>query len=522
MAVSSGDSPNSGDPLAGDEQFKDEEDDESEEEEEEEVEAPATAKSKLKSDKAKMMKLMNRLKSEPVTLRVHDVIIKGNTKTKNSVIEAEIVDELKKANTLQEIFQAAAIANARLRQLEIFDSISLMVDAGPPELPGTANVVVEVSEIKRPLVGEIALFTKPGARSLTLGGGLKLRNLFGFADLWDGFVSYGWDQTTEVSAGVSLPRLRHWATPVFARVSLLCQDWLKSSSYKEQALGLGLGLLSTRNHELLYNLTWRTITDPSQMAGMSVRRQLGHSLVSSFKYTFKVDRRDSPVRPTQGYAFSSTTLLAGLYPDIRSTRFVRQEFDLRYAFPLGFFHTALNVGASAGVIFPWGKGFLERPSPLPDRFFMGGNSSLVCSVGGPSSLLGFKCRGLGPTELRRQTKDKPDGDSSSVPERDAIGGDLAVAAFADLSFDLPLRVFRQAGIHGHLFAYAGNLVKLTENEWRQFSMRNFMQSFRSAVGCGIIVPTKLFHMEVNYCHVVRQFEYDHGKTGVQFSFSAPL
>jgi len=173
MAVSSGDlpdeSPPSGDRLSatGEEEYEDEEGDESDEGEEEEEEAPATAKSRLQSDKAKMMKLMNRLKSEPVTLRVHDVIIKGNTKTKDSVIEAEIVDELKKANTLQEIFQAAAIANARLRQLEIFDSISLMVDAGPPELPGTANVVVEVSETKRPLAGEIALFTKQGVISIS-------------------------------------------------------------------------------------------------------------------------------------------------------------------------------------------------------------------------------------------------------------------------------------------------------------------------------------------------------------------
>ena len=128
---------------------------------------------------------------------------------------------------------------------------------------------------------------------------------------------------------------------------------------------------------------------------------------------------------------------------------------------------------------------------------MGGNTSPVCSLSGPSSLLGFKCRGLGPTEPRRSTKDKPDNDSSAAAERDALGGDLAVSAFADLSFDLPLKVLKDAGIHGHIFAASGNLVKLTENEWQKFSVQNFMQSFRTTVGCGIIIPTKLFRLEVS-------------------------
>jgi len=148
-----------------------EEDDRDEEEEEEddgEEDEPQTPESKLRSDTEKMAKLANRLRSEPVTLRVHDVIIKGNTKTKDSVIEAEIIDELKRASTLQEIFQAAGIGTVRLRQLDIFDSVSFMVDAGPKELPGTANVLVEIVETKNPLTGEIGMYTKPGVINFCL------------------------------------------------------------------------------------------------------------------------------------------------------------------------------------------------------------------------------------------------------------------------------------------------------------------------------------------------------------------
>lgn len=138
------------------------------------------------------------------------------------------------------------------------------------------------------------------------------------------------------------------------------------------------------------------------------------------------------------------------------------------------------------------------PSSLPERFFLGGNSSPVCTLGGPTTLLGFKSRGLGPTERRRLIRDKSNGENSETSGRDVIGGDLAVTAFADLSFDLPLKLFRDAGIHGHVFACAGNLTKLTENEFRKFSFQKFLDSFRSSAGFGIIVPTKLFRMEVSH------------------------
>ncbi|XP_043695139.1 sorting and assembly machinery component 50 homolog B-like [Telopea speciosissima] len=513
-----------GDPNGDeDEDFEEEEEDGDEDLEEEEEEADdVVSQSRLFSQRNKLNNLFHRLSTERVTLRVHDVLIKGNTKTKESLIEAE-VEALKKATSMQELLQVASIANARLHKLEIFDSVNITLDSGPPELPGTANVIVEVVETKNPLTGDIGIFTKPEARSWSLEGSLKLKNLLGYGDVWDGSGAYGWDQTSEISAGVSFPRFKRLVTPVTARISLLSQDWLKLSSYKERLLGLSVGLVSTRNHDLSYNLTWRNLTDPSQMSSRSIRGQLGHSLVSSCKYSFKVDKRDSPVRPRRGYSFLSTSQIGGLAPDSRSLRFLRQEFDFRYAWPLGFCNAALNFGISAGVIYPWGSGSMSMPSPLPERFFLGGHSSPVCTLSGPASLLGFKSRGLGPAEARRLIIDKSNNENTaSSSGTDALGGDLSVTAFADLSFDLPLRIFREAGIHGHLFACAGNLTKLTENEYRNFSLQKFRESFRRSAGVGIIVPTKVFRMEINYCYILKQLKHDSAKTGIQFSFSSPL
>lgn len=136
-----------------------EEIDEDEEEDEDEAE-PVSEESRMRADKTRMESLFRRLSSERVPVRVHDVLIKGNTKTKDSLIEAE-VEFLKSATTLQQLLQASGIANARLQRLEIFDSVNITLDAGPPELPGTANVIVEVIEAENPITGSIGMFSKP-------------------------------------------------------------------------------------------------------------------------------------------------------------------------------------------------------------------------------------------------------------------------------------------------------------------------------------------------------------------------
>ncbi|GAA0138659.1 hypothetical protein LIER_00361 [Lithospermum erythrorhizon] len=472
--------------------------------------------------RSKMEKLMKRLRTEKVNLRVHNILIKGNTKTKESVIEAEL-EPLKSASTVQEMLVAAQQVQMAIQRLNVFDSVEIVLDSGPIELPGTANVVVQVVEAKKVWFPDLGMFAKPEARSWWMQGSLNFRNLFGYGDIWDGSLAYGLNQASEISTGVSLPRFRRLSTPVTARVSLLSQDWLKFSSYKEQALGLSLGLLSTENHDLSYNLSWRTLMDPSQMSSKTVRKQLGHRSVSALKYTFSIDRRNSSLRPTRGYAFLSTSQIGGLIPDFRSMRFIRQEFDFRYALPLGFYRAALNFGISAGVVLPWGSGSSSMPSYLPDRYFVGGNSSPVCTIGGPTLMWGFKTRGLGPVDPRREVREDTSNEHcESSSELDYVGGDLALTAFVDMSFDLPLKVLRDAGIHGHAFACTGSLNKLTEKAYRDLSFHKFLESFRSSAGFGIVVPTKFFRMEVNYCHILKQQEYDRGKTGLQFSFSSPL
>ena len=152
----------------GDFEDEDEDEDEAEEEdEEEESRSEKSRESRLAEDGSKLESMFRRLASEKVKLRVHDVLIKGNTKTKDSLIEAEL-EAIKNATTMQELLKAAGIANHRFHSFGIFDSVGITLDCGPPELPGTVNVIVDVVETKNPLTGDLGIFTKPEVLSLSL------------------------------------------------------------------------------------------------------------------------------------------------------------------------------------------------------------------------------------------------------------------------------------------------------------------------------------------------------------------
>ena len=130
--------------------------DEGELEEEEEDEEDTVSN----AYRTKTESLFRRMRSAPVPVRVHDVIVKGNSKTKDHIIEAEVEAVIREANTLQELLEASRVANLNLRALDIFDSVNITLDSGPPELPGTTNVVIEVVESKNPLTGQIGAYTR--------------------------------------------------------------------------------------------------------------------------------------------------------------------------------------------------------------------------------------------------------------------------------------------------------------------------------------------------------------------------
>ena len=105
-------------------------------------------------------RLFMRFTSEPVKLRVHDVKIEGNVRTKDSVIEAEL-ETVKIAENSQDLLREVALAISRLQGLGIFEECVISLEPGPVELPGTANVLVNVKEPEKSYSGDVGVYSKP-------------------------------------------------------------------------------------------------------------------------------------------------------------------------------------------------------------------------------------------------------------------------------------------------------------------------------------------------------------------------
>jgi outer membrane protein assembly factor BamA len=125
------------------------------------------------------------------------------------------------------------------------------------------------------------------------------------------------------------------------------------------------------------------------------------------------------------------------------------------------------VAAPTGVLLPsWTPSEVQaeasKPSPLPERFYLGGVES---------NIRGFDLRGIGPSEPRRRSGsststssssaaggDGPFSDSRAVM-RDSLGGDIFSNVYAGLMLRLPGQV-GDLGAHAHVFANGGSSVLL--------------------------------------------------------------
>jgi len=128
---------------------------------------PQSAASKLREQRFKVETLTRRLSTELVSIRVHDVVINGNTKTKDWVIEAELRG-IENATSMQELVQVSQIAISRLQDLEIFDSCTVRLEAGPRELPNTANVIIDVVETGNKVSAKFSVYNKPSVPFLPI------------------------------------------------------------------------------------------------------------------------------------------------------------------------------------------------------------------------------------------------------------------------------------------------------------------------------------------------------------------
>ncbi|KAK9784757.1 hypothetical protein WJX73_001773 [Symbiochloris irregularis] len=443
------------------------------------------------------------IKDKPLGVRV--VVLRGLERTKHDVVARELL-QLTFANSLEQIKDALLEAHDTLKSLQIFDVIDCIIDEGPLE-SGMETCTVTVTCVEK---GRLNMHLGTYVQGSEGQGeaAVSFTNVLGYAESLTFSGQYGTASSSEFSA--TLAKQRPWAKPVSVELQLLQQftNFQKWSSFSELLRG-GIVSLHSQDHahSLSYELAWRSLTDASVKASPAVRDQLGGSLKSALRYTFRHDTLDDPMFPLQGYALRSTSELGGLWPGMNVARYARQHLWGQVVLPLGE-SAALALTAEAGLLLPLAARPACMATCITDRFFLGGVSN---------GLQGFSFKGAGPTD-RRRTDSGFEADSSAR-RHDALGGDLFGSAMAALRFQLPVPTLANLGIYGHAFVSSGSSVLVGgTNKSTQALLQDFGAGIRWTVGVGLVWPTAVGQLEVNLCRVMSARSRDQYRHGVHLGF----
>ena len=259
-------------------------------------------------------------------------------------------------------------------------------------------------------------------------------------------------------------------------------DYQFASSFSEHATGVSLSVLRG-DHKFSIESFLRdihpliTIQGNKVVASEQLRRVPLRTIKTSFNYKFVRDRvvkkSATNAHPVGGSKFSFLCDVSGLLGDVKMTKF---ESSYQAHLPLWkdiiVWHSRLGCGAIAQLVHR--SNSQSHPTPIQDRFFLGGTNEEL------SSFRGFAQRSMGPAGRRIVTT----GAQVRKGEKlyDHLGGDAYWTWDNSVSF--PLYSKDNIDIRGMVFGQVGSLVPTLTSR----VLSEFARNVRVSVGAGVVVP----------------------------------
>ncbi|MBI4314244.1 MAG: outer membrane protein assembly factor BamA [Candidatus Omnitrophica bacterium] len=408
---------------------------------------------------------------------VEEVIIQGNTKTKDQVIRREV------RVSPGERFDGEKLRRSkeRLYNLGYFEEVTL--DTAPTDDPGHRNLVLNVKEAK---TGE-----------LSFGGGFSsVDRLLGFVEIsqrnfdlfnFPSFVGGGQELKVRATTGTRRKdMLLTFTEPwIFGHPYLFGFDAYNRSRDRGDgfsfdlerrggALRLGHQFQEYNRWDSTYRLERTSVQNVPDNASRALRAETGRNTVSSTRLQFSRDTRDNRFFPRAGYlAFIAGEYAGGVMGGDKD--FYKLTWGgNRY---LEFFKDqVLELNANFGLVDSFGD---SQAVPIFERFF----------AGGADTLRGYKERRVGPK------------DSSS---NDPVGGESMVLGSAEYS--IPIASF----LRGAVFYDVGNVYE----RFQEIAS----QGFKSGAGVGARIKTPFGPMKLDVGYPINP---DAGeKQAIRVHFSA--
>lgn len=248
--------------------------------------------------------------------------------------------------------------------------------------------------------------------------------------------------------------------------------------------------------------------------------ELGSRATSLVAYTFYMDKRDNPVRPTKGYELMFKQDFAGLGGD---SKYIKTELEMT-AYKKLFFDDVLGSAK-------WKWGYIQGLDGdfvrLSDRFRKGGNS-----------FRGFDVSGIGPRDVAGLPDEKLKFGDSLGGQAFGIGTlEIGFPTGLPESYGLEASAFIEAGALGYISDNAQqDILARVENQNALIAANNILLaglgfppqrllsldikddlSLRASAGLSVYWDSPFGPIRLDFAHVLRQEDYDRTKS---FRFSA--
>eukprot|EP00878_Enallax_costatus_P024990 GHUV01026706.1.p1 GENE.GHUV01026706.1~~GHUV01026706.1.p1 ORF type:complete len:297 (+),score=63.56 GHUV01026706.1:395-1285(+) len=218
---------------------------------------------------------------------------------KEEILDREL-ERVYQAETLKEVHEALETSVEVLRQLEVFDDITALIDAQPMNEPDVCTVQLMLQEVGRYRFGG-GTYTQGGEYSVE--GNAIARNIWGIADQWAITGEIGTRSSKNFAASFRLPRAGGSAVTPEVRVYQAFNNQQLHSSWTEAMRGISLRVVSAENPgmSLGYEYGWRSMSAGGR-ASKAVRAQAGDYLKAALRCSCNFmggGRNPAEVLPTE-------------------------------------------------------------------------------------------------------------------------------------------------------------------------------------------------------------------------------
>ncbi|KAF5369789.1 hypothetical protein D9758_001377 [Tetrapyrgos nigripes] len=412
-------------------------------------------------------------------LHIASVRILNAKQTRASFLEW-LINPLRPAITAHQDVETTlhAIQNISeiLRRSDNFEAVVPSLERSRDELSHPQDVDLVFKTIEK---GKYALKTSTTAGQGEVDASVNafVRNVFGGAETLSLHMAYGSTTKKTFQGSFSAPitpDLNTWA-------DLSAYGVLKDHSLFASCSEVRRGVKASIRAYIQSRMGCLESNDNgSDRVCTSIRESAGQTTKSSISYTFLKDTRDHPTLGTRGYSTKLYHELAGLGGDASFYKVETENHLSRTLIP------GLSVSLSACSGLLWS---LSRPSLFPDRF----------QIGGPTSLRSFKINGLGP-------KDGPD----------SLGGELYWLAGVSAISDIPKKPDWPIKIHAYL--NAGRLDVVDRSSSVAENVRRTITKPSISAGVGLLYMFDPVRVELNFGLPLVASQGDRMRKGIQVGF----